>query len=78
MRLEEHDDGVFNDRQLSDQEFDDEIVSIDSQTSMMDQNVSNDLIDSQLNPKDKYVFLKKREVLVSQSSKLKAQRNREK
>ena len=46
-----HDDGVFNDCQLSDQEFDDEIASIDSQTSMMDHNVSNGLIDSQLNSK---------------------------
>ena len=31
-----HDDGVFNDCQLSDQEFDDEIASIDSQTNVMD------------------------------------------
>ena len=47
-----HDDGVFNDCQFIDQEFDDEIASIDSQTSMMDHNVSNDLIDCQLNSKD--------------------------
>ena len=47
-----HDDGVFNDCQLSDQEFDDEIASIDSQTSMMDHNVSNDLIDCQMNSKN--------------------------
>ena len=33
-----HDDGVFNDCQLSDQEFDDEIASIDSQTNVMDHN----------------------------------------
>ena len=35
-----HDDGVFNDYQFSDQEFNDEIasISIDSQTSMMDHN----------------------------------------
>ena len=46
-RAGRHDDGVFNDCQLSDQEFDDEIASIDSQTSMMDHNVSNDINDSQ-------------------------------
>ena len=28
------------------------IASIDSQTSVMDHNASNDIIDSQLNPKD--------------------------
>ena len=37
--------------QLSGQEFDDEIASIDSQT-MMDHNASNDIIDGQLNSKD--------------------------
>ena len=37
--------------QLSDQEFDDEITSIDSQTNVMDNNASNDIIDSQLNSK---------------------------
>ena len=50
-----HDDGVFNDCQLSDQEFDDEVASIDSHTSVMDHNASNDIIiiiDSQLNSKD--------------------------
>ena len=47
-----HDDGVFNDYQYSDKEFDDEIASIDIQTSMMDHNVSNDLIDCQMNSKD--------------------------
>ena len=47
-----HDDRVFNDCQLSDQEFDDEIASIDSQTNVMDHNASNDIIDSQLNSKD--------------------------
>ena len=47
-----HDDGVFNDCQLSDQDFDDEIASIDSQTNVMDHNASNDIIDSQLNSKD--------------------------
>ena len=47
-----HDDGVLNDCQLSDQDFDDEIASIDSQTNVMDQNASNDIIDSQLNSKD--------------------------
>ena len=47
-----HDDGVFNDCQLSDQEFDDENASNDSQTDVMDHNVSNDIIDSQLNSKD--------------------------
>ena len=36
----------------SDQEFDDEIASIDSQTNVMDHNASNDIIDSQLNSKD--------------------------
>ena len=51
-RAGRHDDGVFNDCQLSDQEFDDEIASIDSQTSMMDRNVSNDLIDCQMNSKN--------------------------
>ena len=51
-RAGRHDDGVFNDCQLSDQEFDDEIASIDSQTSVMDHNASNDIIDSQLNPND--------------------------
>ena len=48
----EVDDGVFNEYQLSDQEFDDEIASIDSQTNVMDHNASNDIIDSQLNSKD--------------------------
>ena len=47
-----HDDGVFNDCELSDQESDDEIASIDSQTNVMDHNASNDIIDSQLNSKD--------------------------
>ena len=47
-----HDDGVFNYCQRSDQEFDDEIASIDSQTNVMDHNASNDIIDSQLNSKD--------------------------
>ena len=47
-----HDDGgVLDDCQLSDQEFNEEIDSIDSQTSVMDHNASNDIIDSQLNPK---------------------------
>ena len=46
-----HDDGVFNACQLSDQEFDDDITSIDSQTNVMDNNASNDIIDSQLNSK---------------------------
>ena len=41
-----HDDGVFNDCQLSDQEFDDEVASIGSQTNVMDHNASNDIIDS--------------------------------
>ena len=50
-RAGRHDDGVFNDCQLSDQEFDDEIASIDSQTNVMDHNASNDIIDSQLNSK---------------------------
>ena len=44
-----HDDGVFNACQLSDQEFDDEIASIDSQTNVIDHNASNDIIDNQLN-----------------------------
>ena len=43
-----HDDGVFNDCQLSDQEFD---YEIDSQTNVMDHNASNDIIDCQLNSK---------------------------
>ena len=47
-----HDDGVFNDCQPSDQEFDDEIASIDSQMNVMDQNALNDIIDSQLNSRD--------------------------
>ena len=47
-----HDDGVFNDCQLSDQEFDDEIVSIDSQTDGMDYNDLNDILDCQLNSKE--------------------------
>ena len=47
-----HDDGVFNDCELSDQEFDDEIASIDSQTNVMDHNASNHIIDNQLNSKD--------------------------
>ena len=46
-----HDDGVFNYCQRSDQEFDDEIASIDSQTNVMDHNASNDIIDCQLNSK---------------------------
>ena len=41
-------------RQLSDQEFVDEIASIDSQTNVMDHNASNDINDSQLNSKDNY------------------------
>ena len=36
----------------SDQEFDDKIASIDTQTNVMDYNASNDIIDSQLNSKD--------------------------
>ena len=47
-----HDDGVFNDCQLSDREFDDEIASIDSLTNVMDHNASNDIINSKLNSKD--------------------------
>ena len=47
-----HDDGVFNDCQLSDQEFDDEIASIDSQTNVMNLSASSDIINSQLNSKD--------------------------
>ena len=43
-----HDDRVFNDCQLNDQEFDDEIASIDSQTNVMDHNTSNDIIDSNI------------------------------
>ena len=43
-----HDDGVFNDCELSDQESDDEIASIDSQTNVMDHNASNNIIDCQL------------------------------
>ena len=43
-----HDDGVCNDCQLSDQEFDDEIASIDS---VMDHYVSSNIIDSHLNSK---------------------------
>ena len=45
-------DGVFNDCQLSGQEFDDEVASINSQTNVMDQNASNDVIDRRLNSKD--------------------------
>ena len=41
-----HDDGVFNDCQFSDQEFDDEIVSINSQTDGVNHNEFNDVIDS--------------------------------
>ena len=47
-----HDDGVINDGQFSDHEFDDGIASIDSQMNVMDQNALNDIIDSQLNLKD--------------------------
>ena len=52
-----HDDRVFNDCQFSDQEFDDndnnnKIVSIDSQTDGMSHNEFNDIIDSQLNSKE--------------------------
>ena len=35
-----------------DQEFDDEIASIDSQTNVIDHNAPNDIIDSQLNSKE--------------------------
>ena len=35
-RTRMHDDGVFNDCQRSDQEYDDEIASVDSLTSTMD------------------------------------------
>ena len=46
-----HDDRVFNDCQFSDQEFDDndnnnKIVSIDSQTDGISHNEFNDIIDS--------------------------------
>ena len=51
-RAGRHDDGVFNDCQLSDQEFDDEVASIDSQTNVINHNASNDINDSQLNSKD--------------------------
>ena len=47
-----HDDGVFNDCELSDQESDDEIASIDCQTNAMNHSASSDIIDSQLNSKD--------------------------
>ena len=63
----------MNDCQLSDQEFDDEIASIDSQTNVMDHNASNDIIDSQLNSKDDLTDnndarFKKRELIISVSS----------
>ena len=43
-----HDDGVFNECQLSDKS----LMMKMPQTDVMDHNVSNDIIDSQLNSKD--------------------------
>ena len=42
----------MEDCQRSDQEFDDKIVSVNSQTEVMDHNELNDIIDSQMNSKD--------------------------
>ena len=57
MLLEEmecmtHDDGVFNDCLINDLEFDDEIASINSDMSAMENNLSNDVLDSQLDLMD--------------------------
>ena len=44
-----HDDGVFNDCLINDHEFDDEIASINSNMSAMENNLSsNDVFDGQL------------------------------
>ena len=43
-----HDDGVFNDCLINDNEFDDETASINSNMSAMENNISNDVFDGQL------------------------------
>jgi len=43
-----HDDGVFNDCLINDLELDDEIASINSNMSAMENNLSNDVFDGQL------------------------------
>ena len=45
-----HDDGVFNDCLINDHEFDDETASINSNSNMsvMENNISNDVFDGQL------------------------------
>ena len=47
-----HDDGVFNDCLINDLELDDEIASINSNMSAMENNVSNDVFDGQLDSMD--------------------------
>ena len=48
-----HDDGVFNDCLINDHEFDDEIASINSNMSGMENNIiSNDVFDGQLDLMD--------------------------
>ena len=43
-----HDDGVFNDCLINDHDFDDETASINSNMSVMENNISNDVFDGQL------------------------------
>ena len=43
-----HDDGVFNDCLINDNEFDDETASINSNMSVIENNLTNDAFDSQL------------------------------
>ena len=43
-----HDDGVFNDCLINDNEFDDETASINSNMSVIENNITNDAFDSQL------------------------------
>ena len=43
-----HDDGVFNDCLINDHDFDDETASINSNMSVMENIISNDAFDSQL------------------------------
>ena len=41
-----HDDGVFNDCLINDNEFDDETASINSNMSVIENNIINDAFDS--------------------------------
>ena len=43
-----HDDGVFNDCLINDHDFDSETASINSNMSVIENNITNDAFDSQL------------------------------